>query len=99
MPHLDPVVVSPEQYTLRHDTPEARIVEMRLAPGTIDTEHSHPHEYVYFIRGGKLRIHVGDEAVELDIPNGHVMDHEPWTHRVENIGGTEIHAIIFELKE
>lgn len=98
MAYIDPIVASPSEYKLLHDTPEARVVEMRLPPGVIDTEHSHPHEYVYFISGGKARIHVGEERVELDIPDGHVMDHEPWTHRVENIGTTEIHAVIFELK-
>lgn len=36
--------------------------------------------------------------MEVDIPDGHVMAHEPWTHTVENIGDTDIHAILFERK-
>jgi len=97
MAYIDPVVASPDEYRLLLQSGKARIVEMRLPPGTIDTEHSHPDEWVYFIRGGKARIHVGEERVELDIPDGHAMHHEPWTHRVENIGDGEIHAVIFEL--
>jgi len=96
MAYIDPVVVSPNQYKLLLSGQGARIVEMRVPPGVTDVEHSHPHEYVYFIKGGNVRVHVGDEKVELEIPDGHAMEHEPWTHRVENIGTTEIHAIIFE---
>ncbi len=46
-----------------------------------------------------MRIHLPDgESVELEVPDGHVMQHEPWTHRVENIGATDIKAILFERK-
>jgi len=96
MAYIDPVVVSPDHYKLLLAGHGGRIVEMRIPPGASDVEHSHPHEYVYFMRGGKVLVHVGDEKVELDIPDGHAMEHEPWTHRVENIGTTEIHAVIFE---
>jgi quercetin dioxygenase-like cupin family protein len=99
MDNLDPVVASPNEYRLLLDTPEARVVEMRLPPGTSDQAHSHPHEYVYFIHGGKARVHVDGATIELDPPDGHIMDHEPWTHRVENIGDREILALIFELKQ
>jgi hypothetical protein len=36
--------------------------------------------------------------MEADIPDGHVMWHEEWTHRVENLGTTDIQAIIVETK-
>jgi len=98
MSYIDPVVASPNEYKLLLDEGGARIVEMRLPPGTIDNEHSHPSEWVYFIRGSKVLVHVGDEKVELDIPDGHVMHHGAWTHRVENIGDRELVAIIFEPK-
>lgn len=99
MSNLDPVVVSPNEYRLLLDAPEARVVEMRIPPGGSDTEHSHPHEFVYFIHGSKARIHVGDETVELEPPDGHIMEHEPWTHRVENVGDRELLAVVFELKQ
>lgn len=99
MDYKDPVDVSPANYRLLLQDGPFRIVEMRLPAGTSDIEHSHPHEMVYFIRGGKARVHLPDgSSVELDIPDGHAMKHEPWTHRVENIGSSEILAIIFERK-
>ena len=55
-----------------------------------------PNETVYFIKGGKVRIYEGDESMEAEIPDGHVMYHEAWTHVVENVGDTDILAIIYE---
>lgn len=97
--YIDPVVAASEHYTLLQDGERARMIEMRLPPGARDNEHSHPNEFVYFIKGSQARIRVSDEEMELDIPDGMVMEHEPWTHSVENIGDTEIVAIIFELKD
>ena len=94
--YIDPCEVSPNYYKTLFDNETLRVVEMTLPAGHKDTQHSHPVETVYFIKGGKVRIYVGDESMEADIPDGHVMHHEEWTHTVENIGDTDIHAIIFE---
>ena len=54
---------------------------------------------MYFVSGRKVRIHLpGGDSVEADLPNGHVMWHEAWTHTVENVGGRDIRAIIVESK-
>jgi mannose-6-phosphate isomerase-like protein (cupin superfamily) len=99
MDYKDPIEVSPDNYRLLLEDGDYRIVEMTLPAGTSDIEHSHPDEMVYFISGGKARIHLPDgESVELEIPDGHAMKHEPWTHRVENIGDTDIKAVLFERK-
>ena len=97
MHYIDPVEVSPNEYKTVLEEDGVRVVEMVLPPGVSDTEHSHPTETVYFITGGKARIHLPDgSADELDIPDGMAMRHPAWTHRVENIGDTEIRAVIFE---
>lgn len=99
MEYKDPVEVSPRNYRLLLEDGAYRLVEMSLPAGTSDIEHSHPNEMVYFVKGGRARIHLADnKSVELDIPDGHSMKHEPWTHRVENIGTTDIKAILFERK-
>ncbi len=99
MEYKDPIEVSPDNYRLLLEDGDYRLVEMSLPAGTTDIEHSHPDEMVYFITGGDLRIHVPDgEPVELEVADGFAMKHEPWTHRVENIGSTDIKAILFERK-
>ena len=99
MTYIDPIEVSPNNYKQLFERGKVRIVEMTLKAGESDIEHSHPFEVVYFIKGGKARIHLGNESVEADIPDGHVMEHEAWTHRVENIGSSDIHAIIVEFQD
>lgn len=97
MRYVDPVQVSPGEYRTVLEDGGVRVLEMVIPPGVSDVEHSHPTETVYFISGGKARIHLPDgSADELEIPDGMAMRHPPWTHRVENVGDTEIRAVIFE---
>ena len=97
MDYIDPVKASPKNYKTLLEEGDVRMIEMTLPAGTSDIQHSHHHEMVFFITGSKVRVHMPDgSSVDLDIPDGHVMAHEPWTHRVENIGKSDIKAIIFE---
>ena len=99
MGEIDPVAVSPGNYKILLENDRVRVLEMLLRPGEIDELHSHPSETVFFLQGGSLRIHLpGGEAQEADIPDHHVMWNDAWTHRVENIGQGEVHAIIVESK-
>jgi len=95
--YIDATVAAADNYKLLSQEGNVRVIEMHLRPGEKDNEHSHHSETVYFISGGKVKIYVGDDVMEADIPDGHVMHHGPWTHIVENVGDTDIKAIIFEL--
>ncbi len=97
MTYIDPVTASPKHYRTLLENERVRVVEMRLAAGETDQQHSHPAETVYFIRGGKVRLHLPDgTTAEAEFPDGGVMWHEPWTHQVENIGDSDILAVIVE---
>ena len=99
MAYIDPVKVSPANYKALLDNDDVRVLQMELKAGQSDVEHSHPTVTVYFINGGKVKIHLPDgNADDVDVPDGHVMFHEAWTHRIENVGTTDIKAIIFEVK-
>ena len=99
MAYIDPVQVSSKNYKLLFENEHVRVLEMNLKAGEIDVTHSHPSETVYFLKGSKAKIHLPDGGVaEADIPDGHVMWHEAWTHQVENIGTSDIRAIIVESK-
>jgi beta-alanine degradation protein BauB len=96
---IDPVQVSPAHYAVLMENDVVRVLDMTLPAGVSDEMHSHPNETVYFLTGGKVRVHLpGGETAELEPPDGFVMWHEAWTHRVENIGSTDIHAIVVESK-
>ena len=100
MAYIDPVQASPANYKTIFENEHVRVLEMSLKAGTKDNQHSHPAETVYFIKGGKVKIHLPDGGVmDADIPDGHVMWHEEWTHTVENVGASDILAIIVEPKQ
>ena len=97
MTYIDPVQVSPSSYRVLLENEHVRVLEMNLRTGEKDEVHSHPNETVYFIAGGKAKIHLPDGAVvEAELPDGHVMWNEAWTHQVENVGSSDIRAIIVE---
>ena len=100
MTYIDPVQVSSHNYRSLLENEQVRVLEMTLKAGETDTTHSHPSETVYFIKGTKVKIHLADgDSMEAEIPDGHVMWHEEWTHRVENQGTSDILAIIVEAKQ
>jgi quercetin dioxygenase-like cupin family protein len=99
MAYIDPVHASPANYKTLLENDQVRVVEMTLKPGERDEWHSHPDETVYFARGSKVRITLEDgNSMEADLPDGHVMWHEAWTHQVENIGSRDLMAVIVERK-
>jgi len=90
---------SPDQYQLLSENAQVLVLKMVLKPGESDAMHSHRNETVYFERGGTLEITQGDGSkITVEIPDGHVMWHEAWTHQVVNKGKTKVVAIIVEQK-
>lgn len=99
MAYIDPIESSPANNKLLFEDEKHRVLEMSVKAGEKDNEHSHPAEVVYFISGGSAMITLTDgQVMEADIPDGHVMASEAWTHTVENTGTKDIRAIIFEVK-
>ena len=100
MTYIDPIQVSPKNYKVLLENDRVRVLEMNLRAGEKDEVHSHPSETVYFITGGKAKIHLPDgQIVDAELPDGHVMWNEAWTHQVENVGTADIKAIIVESKQ
>ena len=98
MPYIDPTESSPDNYKVLEENEHVRMLEMIVPAVASDELHSHPNEAVYFITGGKARVTVDGEQMEMELPDGASMLHEAWTHQVTNIGDTEIRAIIVESK-
>lgn len=97
MTYIDAVGASPRNYRTLLENDRVRVLAMTLRPGEKDSVHSHPDETVYFVKGSKVKIYLGEgQTVDADIPDGHVMWHEAWTHQVENVGQSELYAVIVE---
>ena len=100
MTYIDAIQVSPNNYKVLLENDRVRVLEMNLRAGEKDEVHSHPSETVYFITGGKAKIHLPDgQTVDAELPDGHVMWNEAWTHQVENVGSSDIKAIIVESQQ
>ena len=99
MAYIAPVEVSPDVCKVLFENDSVRVLEMTLALGQTDVEHSHTDETVIFVKGGSASIAMPDgNSMEAELLDGHIMWHEAWTHTVTNRGDSEIKAIIVESK-
>jgi quercetin dioxygenase-like cupin family protein len=97
----DAVKVSPQYYSVRLENERVRVLDFRLKPGEKEAMHSHASGVAYIVGSAKVRTSFPDGAsVEGDLTAGDVHWREKTVmHTVENIGDTEAHAIIVELKD
>ena len=67
----DPVVVSPDIYTVLFENEEIRVLELTFEPGEREAMHSHPKYCIVTKEGGTLRIHTeGNEPRKRRDANG-----------------------------
>ena len=95
----DPVKLSPQYYTVLAENDRVRVLEYRLKPGEKEVMHSHPSYVVYFFGDAKLRAMSPDgKTSDTSVTQGEVLLRDPLSHAVENIGTTELHALLIERK-
>jgi len=76
-----------------------RVLEAISNPGDREEMHSHPASILYVITGGRTRVTTSDGKIALvELKAGDTIWREPVTHAAENIGTTQIHSLIVELK-
>jgi len=98
--HIDPVLVSPDIYTVLLENEHVRVLEYRILPGEKEAWHTHPPKVAYIVSGGKLRItkEDGDSfVVEEDSDNVAWMN-AVGRHFGENIGTTPVRIVLVEIK-
>jgi len=96
----DQAKTSPDCTKVLLDNDRVRVLESRLKPGGKLPKHSHPAQIVYGITGGKVKFttYPDEKTVEKTMDAGHAFAGGPVTHAVENIGPTDAHSLIVELK-
>lgn len=96
----DPLRTESEQYRLVFENERIRILEARDKPGQKSAMHSHPASAVYVFAPFKRRFTFPDgKTAEVETKAGDVIWHEALRHAGENVGTTDTHVLIFELKE
>ena len=103
---LDAVVAAPNSHRVVFENDEVRVLEVTVAPGVREPEHTHrwpsvmvvdePARINYFT-GEELTFTSPDPMPEVRLPRAHWLEPEG-PHSVENIDTVRLHALRFELK-
>lgn len=77
-----------------------RVLDYRSQPGAQSVRHWHPACLVYVIRPAKMLITTPDGLRrEVDLLAGELLWRDDMSHAVANIGNTEAHLLVIELKD
>ena len=96
----DPVALHPENYRVLSENERVRVIDFRLARGATERAHHHRPHVVYVLEGFRIRFTFPDGSTGLrETKTGDVLWSEAVTHASENIGDTDAHGILVELKE
>ena len=96
----DPAVVAPDIYKCKLENAHARVCEVTFKPGQKIAAHSHPQHVVYVLKPGKMRITAaGGEPKDMDFATGQTVWMPAETHSGENIGKTEVKALVIEYRD
>ena len=72
----------------------------RLCPSERIALHAHPDHVVYVFDDGKLKLSSPDgKSVEVVLKAGQTLWIPAETHAAENVGSTDAHSLVVELKE
>lgn len=95
----DPVKVAPDKCKVLLENDDVRVYDFVLKPGEKMPMHSHPRTSIYSVTDAKLKISTPDgTSQEMEFKAGQAYFHGPVTHEGENIGTTDCHLIISEIK-
>ncbi len=92
--------VSPQDVKVLLENDRVRVLEVRHQPGVKEPMHSHPAYVTYYLDATRVKVTTPDgKTVEKDRKAGEVQYSGPTTHALENIGTTEQHVLVIELKK
>ncbi|MCI0389539.1 MAG: antibiotic biosynthesis monooxygenase [Acidobacteria bacterium] len=95
----DPAPIYPENYKVLIENDRVRVMNFKLRKGTKEDFHAHPAHVVYVLTGFKIMFRFPDGRTALrETKTGDVLFSEAVTHASENIGDTDAHGLLVELK-
>lgn len=98
---LDPVTLYPGNYTVLLENDRVRVLDFKLARGARESMHAHPANVVYVLAPFTIRFTTPDgKIVVKEAKAGDVLyNPKPFQHASENIGATDAHGLLVEMKE
>jgi quercetin dioxygenase-like cupin family protein len=96
----DVMTVASKAYGLLFENDKVRVMEVRLKPGQKAPMHNHPNDHVvYVMKDAKFKISSPDgKNAEFELKSGKSFWMEAGPHETENVGKTDGHNLVIELK-
>ena len=96
----DPATVASDVYNLLMENDRVRVFDVRFTPGKETVMHGHPDHVVYVLADYTLDLMLPDgSSQEVPLKAGQSLWIGAGPHAAKNIGTTEGHALVIELKE
>lgn len=96
----DPLKVAPNAFKEKLNNAHVQVLEYTSKPGQKEEMHAHPAILIYIIKGGKVKSTTADgKSQMIEYKDGDLVWREPITHTIENVGTTEIKALLIETKK
>lgn len=95
----DPLKIYPENYKVIIENDRVRVLDFQLKKGAKETTHIHPAHVVYVLTGFRIRFTFPDGKTAIrETKTGDVLYSDAVAHASENIGATDAHGLLVELK-
>ena len=96
----DVLKVSPETHAVILENAHVRVLDVRLKPGEEVALHSHPHNVIYYLTDGELRLTSAEGRTEdRTVKAGTAVWSEASVHAAGNLGSSDFHEVQIELKD
>ncbi len=88
-------------YKLLMENERVRVLDIRLKPGEKAPMHLHPNDHVVHVQNdAKFKLTFSDgKSREVDLKSGQTLWMEAGAHATENVGNSEAHNLVVELKK
>ena len=95
----DPVPLYPDNYKVLLENERVRVLDFKLRKGDSEKPHSHPAAITYVLSPFKIRFTFADGTSRVREANvGDVFFGDALIHASENIGDSDAHGVLVELK-
>ena len=95
----DPVPIYPDNYKVLLENDRVRVLDFQLKKGAKENFHSHPAAVTYVLAPFKIRFTFPDGTMRIrEAKAGEVFFGEALVHASENIGDTDAHGLLVEMK-
>jgi quinol monooxygenase YgiN/quercetin dioxygenase-like cupin family protein len=95
----DPLTLYPDNYKVLFENDRVRVLDFQLKKGARESFHQHPAAVTYVLAPFKIRFTFPDGTMKIrEAKAGDVFYGEALVHASENIGDTDAHGILIEMK-